>query len=188
MPKKLSFGLSRFLWLAPLVLSFCFSNNTFAAHTASITTSGQVNIEIPAAGNTANMATDNVKVITSCPAGYTVSVGGGSDNTLYKDGNSANSNDNTKITASSGTLASPASLLGDNLKTWGYSTIDGTTATSSNFIGLTSTPSIIKTSSAATSDSGDTIPVYYGASVATDTVAGTYTMAGDNTITYYLNY
>ncbi len=180
------------LFIFSLVLSgiyniFCVSSDTFA-HTASITSSGAVTIDVSASGNQANLGTDNITVNSSCPLGYTVSIAGPADNTLYRNGDS---NSNDTISASTGTTSNPVSILGNNLGTWGYSTANNTTI-SSNFIGLTNTQVPIKNSAGASASGGDSFSVYYGVSVTNNTASGIYTLsessqgAGDDAIVYYL--
>ena len=165
-----------------------FSSASATTYTASLSTSGAINLDVAASGNGANVTTDNVTVISTCPLGYTLSISGPSDSTLYKNGDNTST---SKIDASSGTKSSPVSLLGENINTWGFTTGSSITA-SSNFIGLTNNLTELTTSVAASAAGGDVIPVYYGASVDTDIEAGLYTMAesttgaGDNVITYFL--
>ena len=165
-----------------------FSSASAATYTASLSTSGAINLDVSASGNGANVIADEVTVTSTCPSGYTLSIKGPSDTTLYKNG------DNTsihKIDASSGTKDAPASILGNNLGTWGFTTGENISA-SSNFIGLTNSIVDLKTTLSATSVSGEKTSVYYGVSVDNDTAPGLYTMAesttgaDDNVITYLL--
>ena len=190
-----------FVLATVFAFSFFASSDTYA-HTATITTSGTINIDVTPAGvggsNGASIGTDNVVVNSSCPLGYTVSISGLADNTLYKNGDSTNTGTNQKITASAGTAQSPASILGNNLGTWGYTT-EANATTSSNFIGLTSAITTLTTKNAASGDGSgdpttgvDTIPVYFGVSAPSTLESGLYKLAetsqgaGDNVITYYL--
>ena len=158
-------------------------------YTASLSTSGGVAVNVSSAGNGANVSTDTVNVVSTCPSGYTLAIGGPSDATLYLNGNSSAT---STISASTGTSSSPVPIIGTGyVNTWGYSTAANTT-TNSSFIGLTNAPSIITTTSAASASGGDNISVYYGASVDGSIKPGTYMMAessagaGDNAIVYYL--
>ena len=161
------------------------------AHTTSVSTSGTVEMNVMASGNQANIATDDVVVNSTCPLGYTLSIAGPTDNTLYKGGDNTNNASDQTISASSGTVATPASILGNNLGTWGYTTASNATI-NSNFIGLTNTATTIATKNSASATGGDTVAVYYGASVTATTEPGLYKLAestagaGDNVITYYL--
>lgn len=160
-----------------------------------LTTSGTVHLDVSPTGTGASIGTDSLEVISTCPYGYTLSITGPADSTLYKDGNKANNAASQTIPASTGTLLNPVSILGDNLGTWGYTTSAGAT-TSSNFIGLTSTANALITKDSASGDGSttesDTIPVYYGVSVSNSHDPGLYTLAEsptgprDNIITYNL--
>ena len=138
--------------------------------------------------NGANIATDDVRVISTCPYGYTLSVNGPADSTLYKDGDKTST---SKINTSLGTKNVPVSILGENIDTWGFVTGSNITSESS-FIGLTSNLTELTTTSSASAMSGDVIPVYYGVSVDTNIEPGLYTMAessvgaADDVITYFL--
>ncbi len=170
------------------VYNICFISSSVSAYTASISTSGNVTVDVASFGDKASLGTDNIVVSSDCPSGYAVSIVGPTDNTLYKGGDNTSSD---TIPASSGTVSNPVSILGNNLGTWGYSTANNTTV-SSNFIGLTSTQTQIKTKASASSSGGDSFSVYYGVSVSGTTASGTYTLAessqgaGDDTIVYYL--
>ena len=184
--------------LVVLVLCFGFSSLLVHAqayaHTASVTTSGTVTMDVAASGTKASISSDEVIVNSTCPLGYTLSIGGPSDNALYRNGNSASTG---KINPSAGTVANPLPIVGDDgsgnsyLGTWGYTTTANPTI-NSNFIGLTSTATTLMTKSTASATGGDRLLVSYGVSVTDLTEAGAYTLAesttgaNDNVITYYL--
>lgn len=174
------------LFFITMFISFITYSNTFAStYSASISVGGSVNLNVSPAGNGANVVTDNLTVSSTCPLGYTVSISGPSDATLYQNGDNTSSN---KISASTGTKASPAPVTGtSNLGTWGYSTTNSTAT--GNFIGLTNSTVEIYSKQTASASGGDTIPVYYGASVPATLPMGTYTMydsSNTGKITYYL--
>ncbi|MBR3180264.1 InlB B-repeat-containing protein [Candidatus Saccharibacteria bacterium] len=172
---KSYFGVVICAFIASLFVSCLYNNIVFAA-SASISTTGTVSIDVSAAGNSANIGSDMLTVNTTCSTGYTVSISSSiNDTTLYKDGDSTS---NSRITPSTGTVSTPAGILGDNLGTWGYSMTDS--AINGAFIGLSSTPVIIKTSNTASATTGDRIPIYYGVSITPQLEAGTYTMAKDS--------
>lgn len=175
--------------VANVFSAFYLTSNSFA-HTASISTSDNIGISVVPVGDNANITTDNLRVISTCPLGYNVTIAGPTDNTLYLNGNSANNT--STISASSGTATNPVSILGSNLGTWGYN-LSAPSSINSNFIGLTNTPSVIKTKdSASATPNGDSFSVYYGASVTTNNISGSYALAEssqgaeDDTISYYL--
>ena len=152
--------------------------------TVSISTSGTVNLAItPTSGGSATSASDTVSVSTNDSAGYTLELSSSSAQvTLTNGGNS--------IAASSGTQTSPVTLANN---TWGYR-VDGVggfgsgpTSAQTNQASLSGTwagipasgsPNTLKTT--ATTASGDTTTVWYGAKADTTKPNGTYT----DTVTY----
>ena len=175
--------------LAGLVVSAPVFADSTPTYTASLSTSGGVAVNVSSAGNGANVSSDTVNVVSTCPSGYTLSIAGPSNATLYLNGDSSSV---SSISASSGTTSNPVPIVGSGyVNTWGYSTASNTT-TNSNFIGLTNTPAILTTKNSASASGGDNISVYYGASVNSSTKPGVYMMAessagaGDNAIVYYL--
>lgn len=158
--------------------------NATIASTISISSSGTVNLAItPTASGSATSASDTVSVSTNDSSGYTLQLADADTNTNLVNG--ANN-----IPASSGTFASPATLA-DN--TWGYR-VDGagnfgsgTTTAQSNAASLNGTWAGVPSSSSpatlkatATTASGSTTTVWYGAMANTSMPNGTYT----DTVTY----
>jgi len=183
------FGL---LMLFVLGLPFVLFSPVYAStYSLGMTTSGTVNVDVSVSGVGANVAEDDLVVVSTCPLGYTVSISGPADRTLYRNGDSSNNVAGQMITASSGTVANPASILGNNLGTWGYTLGDNITS-ASNFIGLTNTTNTLSTKNAASASGGDNIVVHYGVSVQPNQAPGLYTMAesqvgaNDNVITYQI--
>lgn len=179
----------KMLFLAVLI-AFCFSvliSEGVFAYSASVTASGTINLEVSASGNGTSVVADEVTINSDCPLGYTLSIGGPNDSTLYKDGDKTSI---SKINASAGDKNNPASII-SNKKTWGYATGSNVTI-NSNFIGLTGTPVELTSSTSASAAAGDKFNVYYGVSIDATTEAGVYTLAessqgaGDNVITYFL--
>ena len=164
------------------------TNNTFAStYSISMNVPSSINMGASAAGNGAKVTESDITVISTCPSGYTVNIVGPSDATLYKDGDSSNSESNNStnyIEASTGTKNNPASITGNNLNTWGYTLTHGNNINNDTFIGLTNSTVELTSASSATSSSGVVIPVYYGVSVDTNRTAGTYQMANSGAITY----
>ncbi|MBO7718429.1 InlB B-repeat-containing protein [Candidatus Saccharibacteria bacterium] len=174
----------------PIVFLSLVSSPIYAdVFTTSITTSGSVNIDVSTAGNSANVATDTVGIISTCPLGYDLAIAATSatnssfsDTTLYKSGDSTST---STISPSAGTVAIPATILGGNLGTWGYS-LDSNTDINSNFVGLTNTPTALLSKATASATGGDQNVIYYGASIDTDVEPGSYNMSDNGVITYYL--
>ena len=169
------------------VIGCLFVSNTFA-YTTSISTTGTVSVDVAASNNSASLGTDTINIVSTCPSGYTVSITGPTNNTLYLGGDNTSAH---TISASTGTVANPVSILGNNLGTWGYTT-DTNATINSNFIGLNSTETLLASKATASATGGDVINVFFGVSVTPTTAPGTYTLAessqgaGDNTITYAL--
>lgn len=189
------FGLG--LIIAPSLVSVIMSNNIYAAtYEASISTSGSITLDVSAAGNGASVTTDELTIVSTCPEGYEVFIQGPADSTLYKDGNSSNTEATKKINPSAGTKDTPRGIIGtdsatntSNMNTWGYSigdvdtsttpaTITPATIRSTSFIGLTNNLVSLTTKNSASSNTGDKLPVYYGVSVDTGIEPGVYTMEG----------
>ena len=184
--KKL-FAVANIIFVSILGPVFSWASASAVSYTTSLTTSGDINLDVSIGSNAASVATDNLTIVSTCPSGYNLSISGPNDTTLYKDGDNTSS---SKIVPSTGTLAEPATILDSNRGTWGYSTISS--SVTGTFTGLTSERTIISTSSTATPSTGTTLPVYYGVSITDNFTPGTYKMAesstgaGDNAITYYL--
>ncbi|MBR2543473.1 hypothetical protein IKF03_02675, partial [Candidatus Saccharibacteria bacterium] len=92
-----------------LFLTLIFDSQYAFAYTSSLTTSGTINLDVSASGNSANVATDNITVSSTCPLGYTLSIKGPADSTLYKVNeqtglaDKANSSPSSKIIPTMGT-------------------------------------------------------------------------------------
>ena len=166
-----------------VVLSLICGDSASAIYSMSLSTDGAVNLDVvPTVGATVD--TDNVVVNSTCPLGYTLSIGGPSDTTLYMGGDSTSGD---TINTSTGTVSKPTAIMGEGkLDTWGYSVASGTGISSNTFVGLTNTATRLATSSSASATGGDTVPVHYGASVSATRGSGIYKMANSAGITYYL--
>ncbi|MBR2543382.1 InlB B-repeat-containing protein, partial [Candidatus Saccharibacteria bacterium] len=142
--------------------------------------------------------------------GYTLSIKGPADSTLYKVNeqtglaDKANSSPSSKIIPTMGTKENPLPIIGEDgsggsfLGTWGYSMTNN--LATGTFIGLNDAMTELTTKSSASGNgqtgagatTTDTYPVYYGVSVAPTTEAGSYKLAestagaGDNVISYFL--
>ena len=178
------------LFTVPVLMVFFwlfFQNHAFA-YQFSITTSGSIDLDIASANNNASVASDNLNIVSTCPNGYTLAIAATSstnssfsDTTLYKSGDNTSA---STISASAGTLANPATIIGNNLGTWGYSTSSSTS--SGTFTGLTANSVAFYTKNSASASGGDNKTIYYGASAPTTLEPGTYQMSDDAVITYYL--
>ena len=163
--------------IAVFLLSLLFSNSCFA-YSASLSTSGDIELDItPTFSGATAIAEDELTITSTCPSGYTLYLSGTSDNSLYLEGD--NTTTAAPISASSASLANP-DLLSPN--TWGFSL----SSSASSFAGLTDSLVAIKspTGQASTDES---FSVYYAANANLDRVGGTYTTSGNSTtLTYTL--
>ena len=173
-----------------------YSEEVFA-YSASMTTSGNKSIDASAAGNGVTIGSDAITVTTDCKAGYNLTMSTSVDNNnLYLNGDIANNTTGTYFTPADG-----ITTLGNSTNTWGYyyNRSNNAAPTKTNIFSAiptsSSTPAtlVTTTDSASESDISDSFNVYYGVSVNTNLVAGTYKMipktnnGNDNgTITYYL--
>ncbi len=90
------------VFLLSILTSFfvgIYSNSVFAStYTLSLQTSGNFNINVSPNNSYAGLGQDTLEIISTCPLGYDVTIAGPQDNTLYKDGNSSNTELNKKLT------------------------------------------------------------------------------------------
>jgi hypothetical protein len=140
-----------------------------------ITTSGGVVLDLQPGSS--GVTTSSITATTDCIAGYTISISGPNDTTLYLNG------DNTSedyISTVAGTKESPTTLSNN---TYGYS-LGNVVSDSNAFIGLTNTPVILTTTDTPSVAGGDNYTVSHGAKVANGKTAGTYQMTNNGAITY----
>lgn len=179
-----------------------FANDTSAASTISVTSSGAQSINVrPDVNNNgvgASIGVDEITVNTTCRAGYNFSISTSvNDNNLYLNGSSSNNQTGKYFTPADGTTA-----LSNATNTWGYyfnSSAPTTAPTASNIFQpvptLSSTAATIKTpaTTASTTDISDSFNIYYGVSASSNLAPGTYKMIPDSNnanangvITYYV--
>ncbi|MBR3157306.1 InlB B-repeat-containing protein [Candidatus Saccharibacteria bacterium] len=155
----------------------------YANCSASLSIDGTVELNVTT--NDSGVVADNVTVNTDCLNGYALYVDGSTDRNLYLNGDS--SNDDNYIAPTSGTKDAPTTIIGDDkMNTWGISMNANTTRESSTFFAVDEEQTMIYDKDSASSAEGDVITVYYGASTSSDLAAGSYTLANDGVITYYL--
>jgi hypothetical protein len=173
MPQKLSVALARplntLLFVLCLVffqqtaLASPFGQGTFGAQvpfgsatSLSIALGGNVSLNLaPSGGNFTGTGSHTITVTSTDPVGYNLYVGapGGTNMT----------NGASTIPASSNTTAGPLAV-----NTWGYNT-----DASSNFLGMKTTPTLLKSANGPF-ESGDNTIVTYGALTSIITGAGSY--------------
>jgi hypothetical protein len=151
-------------WASPFGQGVFGAQVPFGSQTAiSIALGGNVNLSlVPNGSNFSASGSSSVTVTSTDVDGYNLYVYSPSSTSLINGGNS--------IPASSNVSAAALSV-----NSWGYNT-DG----SSNFVGLTSTPTVITTTTGPY-ENGNTTNVTYGVLAASTTPSGTY--SGNTTFT-----
>ena len=181
-----------FCIVATLYCASFFAQNTYAEHTLSLSTSGSQVIDVSSAGDRTSISEMEINVVTSCQAGYNLSLSSSvSDNNLYLNGDPNNNAIGQFFSPSDGINSLVSS---DN--TWGYYLPDSAeelpTANSVfsavptfGDIAILKTP--FQTASFASID--DTFSIYYGVKISSDLTSGAYTMTkDDNQVTGSLVY
>ena len=154
-------------------------NNTFAATSLTLTSSGSQSIDVLPATGTA-ISSDAINVTTTCRYGYNFTVQTSvDDTTLYLNGD---------IDSPAYTVFSPAGgfdPLNETENEWGYfydgNTVPTNTSIFSPVPSSLEEPAIIKAplDSPASSDINDNFNIYYGVSASANAEKGTYKMIPD---------
>lgn len=155
-----------FLFQPGSVLASPFGQGTFGAQvpfgsvtSLSIALGGNVSLNLtPSGQNFSATGSHTITVTSTDVAGYNLYA--------YSSGSTAMTNGSSTIPASGNGSAAPLAL-----NTWGYNT-DG----SSNFMGMTTTPALIK-STTGPFESGDNTTVTYGVLTSIITGAGNYNVS-----------
>jgi hypothetical protein len=151
-----------------------------SACSISLTSNGNIDLNVtPAAGGACTTQSDTASVLTDDTNGYTLTLADSSTSTALQNGAAS-------INASSGTLASPTSLVANN---WGYrvdglgSFGSGPTTSQTNvspsgalFAGIEASdqPADTIASTSGAADPAVTTTVWYGACANTSVASGTY--------------
>jgi hypothetical protein len=151
--------------IAPTALASPFGEGVFGAHvpfgsltSLTIALGGNVNLTLaPSGPNLAGNGSHTITVTSTDVVGYSLYI--------YSPGTSNMTNGTDTIPASSNTSANPLSV-----NTWGYNT-NG----SSNFLGMTTTPVLLKTA-LGPYESGDNTTVTYGVLTDITKSEGSYTV------------
>ena len=170
--------------LVSLASIVVFSRPVFATYTASIATSDSIVINATGAGNGVSVHNEPITVTSTCTAGYNLTLSTTQNSTLYRDGDDENDEETFSAVDASYALSD----LTNNANTWGYS-LNGNYNTVGAFSPLSTEPVFIKTiSETATEEESieDEFSVYFGAAVSAGFTAGSYKMADNGVITYYL--
>ena len=155
-----------------------------SAYSASITTSNSISLDASPADDGTTIHSESINVQSDCRAGYnlTIATPEGSDLYKYSEGVPAAT---ASFTAVDGTSALNSS---NNANKWGY-TLTSNPTSATVFSPLSATASVLKTPSqtaSPSSDINDTFNINYGVKTDLATIPGTYSMASNGTILYYL--
>ena len=162
-----------------LIMSFMMMNNTFAASTLTLTSSGSQDINVGASAGSA-ISADSINVATNCRYGYNLTLSTSvNDNNLYLNGDSSNNTTGTYFSPVDGTSA-----LNATTNMWGYYYNASTAPTNTSVFSPVPTlanPATVKTplTTPASSDINDSFNIYYGVSVLPTMAKGTYKMIPD---------
>ncbi|MBR3256429.1 InlB B-repeat-containing protein [Candidatus Saccharibacteria bacterium] len=170
------------------IASFLVSDTkmeSVSAYSASITTSNAISLDAIPTGDGTSIHSESINVQSDCRVGYNLTIATPEGSDLYKYDNGTQSSNTASFTAVDGTSALNSN---NNTNKWGYTlTTNPTGATI--FSPLSATESILKTSSqtaSPTSDINDTFNINYGVKTDITMDPGTYSMANNGTIIYYL--
>ena len=162
-------------------LSFC-GNNNVSAYSVSMTTNNAVVVDASPSGSGVSIHGEAINVVSDCRNGYNLSIATSGSSNLYAGGDSTNP---ATFTAVDGTSAISSS---NNTNKWGY-TMNANPTSSTVFSPLSTTVATLKTSSqtaSPSSDIDDTFNINYGVKVDTSVAPGSYGLASNGSIIYYL--
>lgn len=163
-----------------LFLNVIDTSDTYA-YSASITTSSSVSLDVLPSGDGISIHEESINIQSNCRNGYNLTVATPSGSSLYNGGNSSNP---AAFTAVDGSSALNTST---NTNKWGY-TLTADASSSTVFSPFSTTASTLKTTSqtASATNINDTFPIYYGLKVDNTVAPGTYQMANNGAVVYYL--
>ena len=170
------------LIMASILFSGNYSVESASAYTASITTNNSIELDITPNGDGTSIHSESINVQSDCRAGYNLTIATPEGSSLYANGDNTNT---ASFTAVDGTSALSSS---NNTNKWGY-TLTSNPTSSTVFSPLSNTESVLKTPSQTASpsaDINDTFSINYGAKVDNTITPGTYQMANNGAIVYYL--
>ena len=164
--------------LASILVSGLYSDSV-SAHTATLTTASSISLNAVPSGSGISIDEESIEVETTCRAGYNLSIATSTSSDLYLNGDGTGT---ATFTAVDGT-----STLANSTNKWGYS-MTANASSSTVFSPLSTTASVLKTPSqtASQTDINDTFSIYYGTKVADSVAPGSYQMADNGAIVYYL--
>ena len=147
-----------------------------------MTTNNAVVVDASPSGSGVSIHGEAINVVSDCRNGYNLSIATSGSSNLYAGGDSTNP---ATFTAVDGTSAISSS---NNTNKWGY-TMNANPTSSTVFSPLSTTVATLKTSSqtaSPSSDIDDTFNINYGVKVDTSVAPGSYGLASNGSIIYYL--
>lgn len=164
-----------------LVLANLFSNNVYAEHSISVSTSGSQDINVLTTTGVA-ISEAKVDIATTCHAGYNLTLSTTvDDNNLYLNGDESYRDNHLYFSPSNGT-----SSLSESDNTWGYylpssSTDSPTSSSVFNAVPTAGQIASLRTPAQTSRDTdiNDSISIFYGVKASGSLVAGTYTLKDD---------
>ena len=171
--------------IASFLVSNVFNTVSVSAYSASLTTSNDISLDAVMSEDGTSIHSESINVQTDCRAGYNLTIATPEGSDLYKYDNGTQSSNTASFTAVDGTSALNSN---NNTNKWGY-TLTTNPSGSTIFSPLSTTESILKTASqtaSPTSDINDTFNINYGVKVDRSMGIGSYKMANNGTVVYYL--
>ena len=170
--------------VAGAISSVWFDAERVSAYSASLTTSSSVAIDAMVSNDGTTIQSESINVQSDCRNGYNLTIATPEGSNLYRYDNGSQSSTNASFTAVDGTSALNSN---NNTNKWGY-TLTSNPTSSTIFSPLSSTASVLKTPSqtASTTDINDTFNINYGIKIDNSVAPGTYQMANNGTVVYYL--
>ena len=167
--------------LLVMVFTTCHALDV-SAYSATLTTGTDIKLNASPSGDGTSIHEESINVVSDCRSGYNLSIATPEGSNLYADGNTSNP---ATFTAVDGTSALNST---NNTNKWGY-TLTTNPTSSTVFSPLSAAPTILKTSSqtaSSTTDINDTFSINYGVKVNNTVTPGSYKMANNGSIVYYL--
>ena len=164
-----------------IVFTTCYALDV-SAYSATLTTGTDIKLNASPSGDGTSIHEESINVVSDCRAGYNLSIATPEGSNLYTNGDDSTT---AVFTAVDGTSALNST---NNTNKWGY-TLTTNPTSSTVFSPLSTTPSILKTVSqtaSSNSDINDTFSINYGVKVDNTIAPGSYKMANNGTIVYYL--
>ncbi|MBR3365520.1 InlB B-repeat-containing protein [Candidatus Saccharibacteria bacterium] len=158
------------------------SSQNASAYSATLTTGTDIKLNASPSGDGTSIHEESINVVSDCRAGYNLSIATPEGSNLYTNGDGSTT---AVFTAVDGTSALNST---NNTNKWGY-TLTSSPTSSTVFSPLSSTQSVLKTASQTANPNAninDTFSINYGVKVDNTIVPGSYKMANNGTIVYYL--